>query len=155
MAREAEMAAALHAPYEQVQARVRSAHAKNVDETGWRRAGRWLWVAATPTAALFHVDRGRNWHGLQNLLGELVQGTVCYDRHGTYERLKLSRRAVCWARTSNGTSNAGSTAAATPPGWATKARRSPAPSSASGDASRAARSSAPACTDCCVPYGGT
>jgi transposase len=95
--REREMTAALARPYQQVQQQVRRAPAKNVDETGWRRAGRWLWVAATPTAALFHIDRGRNWHGLQNLLGELVQGTVCSDRHGTYDRLKLSRRAVCWA----------------------------------------------------------
>jgi transposase len=95
--REAQMTAALAAPYEQVQAHVRRAPAKNVDETGWKRAGRWLWVAATPAAALFRIDRGRNWHGLQNLLGELVRGTICSDRHGTYDRLKLSRRAVCWA----------------------------------------------------------
>ena len=95
--REREMTAALQASYQQVSERVRSAPAKNVDETGWRRAGRWLWVAATPTAALFRIDRGRNWHGLQNLLGELVHGTICSDRHGTYDRLKLSRRAVCWA----------------------------------------------------------
>jgi transposase len=95
--REREMTAALQTAYDQVQAKVRQAPAKNVDETGWRRAGRWLWVAATRDAALFHIDRGRNWHGLQNLLGELVQGTVCSDRHGTYDRLKLARRAICWA----------------------------------------------------------
>ena len=96
-AREAEMADALDAPYQQVQAQVRAATAKNVDETGWRRAGRWLWVAATSRAALFRIDRGRNWHGLQDLLGDLVQGTISSDRHGTYDRLKLTRRAVCWA----------------------------------------------------------
>jgi transposase len=95
--REQEMAAALEGAYRQAQRRVRDAPAKNVDETGWRRAGRWLWVAATQTAALFRIDRGRNWHGLQNLLGESVQGTVCSDRHGLYDRLRLDRRAVCWA----------------------------------------------------------
>jgi transposase len=95
--REAEMAEALEAPYARVRAAVRRAPAKNVDETGWRRAGRWLWVAATRTAALFRIDRGRNWHGLQNLLGERVQGTVCSDRHGLYDRVKARRRAVCWA----------------------------------------------------------
>ena len=95
--REAEMAAALAQPYEQVRRRARAAAAKNVDETGWRRAGRWLWVAATRREALFRVDRGRNWHALQNLLGELVHGTVCSDRHGLYDRLKPTRRAVCWA----------------------------------------------------------
>lgn len=97
MSREAEMSDALKAAYQQVQERVRKAPAKNVDETGWKRAGRWLWVAATKTAALFRIDRGRNWHGLQNLLGERVQGTVCSDRHGLYQRLKLECRGICWA----------------------------------------------------------
>lgn len=95
--REREMTAALAKAYEQVQQRVRAAAAKNVDETGWRRAGRWLWVAATRREALFKIDRGRNFHGLQNLLGELIQGTICSDRHGLYDHLKLSRRAICWA----------------------------------------------------------
>jgi transposase len=95
--REQEVSRALEGVHEQVQTRVRDAPAKHVDETGWRRAGRWLWVAATADAALFRVDRGRNWHGLQNLLGELVRGTVCSDRHGLYDRLKVTRRAVCWA----------------------------------------------------------
>jgi transposase len=97
MNREAEMTAALAGAYGQVQRHVRRAPAKNVDETGWRRAGRWLWVAATRTAALFRIDRGRNWHGLQNLLGAQVRGTVCSDRHGLYDYLKLGRRGVCWA----------------------------------------------------------
>ena len=95
--REAEMSEALESGYDQVRKRVRDAPAKNVDETGWRRAGRWLWVAATRTEALFRIDRGRNWHALQNLLGERVQGTVCSDRHGLYDRLKVECRAVCWA----------------------------------------------------------
>ena len=95
--REAEMAAALERPHQQVRDRVRAAKSKHVDETGWRRAGRWLWVAATRDAALFHIDRGRNWNGLRNLLGELVQGVVCSDRYGVYDRLKVRRRGVCWA----------------------------------------------------------
>ena len=95
--REAEMAAALAGPCERVQRHVRSAPAKNVDETGWRRAGRWLWTAATQAAALFRIGRGRNWHALQDLLGRDVFGTVCSDRHGLYNHLKAGRRAVCWA----------------------------------------------------------
>jgi transposase len=97
MNREAEMSEALEPAYLEVQEQVRRAPAKNVDETGWKRAGRWLWVAATKTAALFHIDRGRNWHGLQNLLGQWVTGTVCSDRHGLYEHLKIGRRGICWA----------------------------------------------------------
>jgi transposase len=95
--REKEMTQALEEPYTQVQQQVRAAPAKNVDETGWKRAGKWLWVAATPNAALFHIDRVRSWHGLQNLLGQWVQGVVCSDRYGVYDHLKLGRRAICWA----------------------------------------------------------
>jgi transposase len=95
--REREMTEALQPVDQQIQERVQKAPAKNVDETGWRRAGRWLWVAATRTEALFRIDRGRNWHGLQNLLGERVSGTVCSDRHGLYERLKITCRGICWA----------------------------------------------------------
>jgi transposase len=94
---EREMTAALVAPYEHIQRRVRKAPAKNVDETGWKRAGRWLWTAATPDAALFRIDRGRNWHGLQNLLGKKIQGVITSDRCGLYEHLKVTRRAICWA----------------------------------------------------------
>ena len=69
-----------------------------MDETGWRRAGRWLWVAATRAAACFRIGRDRNWHGLQDLLGSRdVFGVVCSDRHGLYGHLKPARRAACWA----------------------------------------------------------
>lgn len=94
---EREMAGALNGPYQGIQRRVRKAPAKNVDETGWKRAGRWLWTAVASDAALFRIDPGRNWHGLQNLLGKKVQGIITSDRCGLYERLKVSRRAICWA----------------------------------------------------------
>lgn len=96
--REAEMAGALEQPHRQVRRHVRAAPVKHVDETGWRRAGRWLWAAATRTAACFRIGRDRNFRGLQDLLGgKDVFGVVCSDRHGLYNRLKPARRAVCWA----------------------------------------------------------
>lgn len=95
--REAEMAAALERPYHQAQRHVRAAKVKYVDETGWRRAGRWLWTAATRTAACFRIGPDRNVRGLQDLLGTDVFGTVVSDRYGVYNRLKPARRAVCWA----------------------------------------------------------
>src|SRR5688572_10039237 len=86
--REAEMSGALEASYKQVQEHVRAAPAKNVDETGWRRAGRWLWVAATRTAALFRIDRGRNLArvaGRAGLIGFLyVGGKWLNIRHSTF-----------------------------------------------------------------------
>jgi transposase len=96
-AREQEMTVALASSYQQVQQHVRSASAKNVDETGWKRTGRWLWVAASKTAALFHIDRGRNWHALQQVLGETMSGTICSDRFALYNYIKPQRRAICWA----------------------------------------------------------
>ena len=97
LAFEAEMAAALERPYHQAQRHVRAAKVKYVDETGWRRAGRWLWTAATRTAACFRIGPDRNVRGLQDLLGTDVFGTVVSDRYGVYNRLKPARRAVCWA----------------------------------------------------------
>jgi transposase len=86
MNREAEMAAALQAPYDRVRRHVRRAAAKNVDETGWRRAGRWLWVAATRTAALFRIDRGGT-------------GTVCRTCWGGRCRAPSARTATGFTTT--------------------------------------------------------
>lgn len=94
---EREMTAALLGRYQQIRTQVQCAPAKNVDETGWKRYAGWLWTAVTETAALFRIDRGRNWHGLQGLLGKQVQGIITSDRAGLYSHLKPTRRALCWA----------------------------------------------------------
>jgi len=94
---EREMTGALAGAYGEIQKQVQIAPVKNVDETGWKRAGKWLWAAVTPVAALFRIDRGRNWHALQSLLGSKVQGIVTSDRCGLYNHLKTHRRGICWA----------------------------------------------------------
>ena len=97
---ERQMAAALAAGHRQAMEQVRKAGAKNVDETGWTEAGqrRWLWAAATRTAACFLVHRRRNRQALGHLLGSRPgKGIVCSDRHSAYLRLPLSRRQLCWA----------------------------------------------------------
>jgi len=96
-AREREMTAALSEPYRQAKAAVQRAAAKNVDETGWKRAGRFLWVAATPTAAVFHLDPCRNRDAMHELLGAKVKGTICTDRFGVYEKVPIERRGLCWS----------------------------------------------------------
>jgi len=96
-AREREMSQALALPYRQAQGVVREAQAKNVDETGWKRAGRYLWVAATGELAVFHVDPCRNRDAMEVLLGQPVQGTICTDRFGVYEKVPLEQRGICWA----------------------------------------------------------
>ena len=97
MAREQEMTAALAEPHAQAKAVVQKALAKNVDETGWKRAGKFLWVAATPSLAVFHLDPCRNRDAMHQLLGAKVKGTICTDRFGVYEHVPLERRGLCWA----------------------------------------------------------
>ena len=97
MAREKEMTAALNEPYRQAKATMQRASAKNVDETGWKRAGRFLWVGATRTLAVFHLDPCRNRDAMHELLGAKVKGTICTDRFGVYEKVPLERRGLCWS----------------------------------------------------------
>src|SRR5450432_282951 len=92
MAREKEMTAALSEPYRKAKEAIQKARAKNVDETGWKRAGRFLWVAATKALAVFHLDPCRNRDAMHELLGQTVKGTICTDRYGVYEKVALQQR---------------------------------------------------------------
>ena len=96
---EQETCAALSEPYQEAQQAVRAAAVKNTDETGWRQANqkRWLWLAATQTAACFKVCVGRGKTALSELLGEAIQGVVCSDRWSAYHSLDLAFRQLCWA----------------------------------------------------------
>jgi transposase len=97
MAREREITQALGEPYRQAKQMIQKASAKNVDETGWKRAGRFLWVAATRSLAVFHLDPCRNRDALHQLLGPKINGTICTDRFGVYEKVPLERRGLCWS----------------------------------------------------------
>jgi transposase len=93
------VSAAVAPAYEAVQTAVRAAHVVNVDETGWKEAGkrRWLWVVVSATATLFHVARGRGAGVLQHLVGLDFGGIVTSDRLKTYRCLDVDRRQLCWA----------------------------------------------------------
>lgn len=78
-------------------AAVRAAPVKHVDETGWKRAGGWLWLAATAGVAAFVIHARRGTAGLTALLGETITGVLCTDRWAAYDRLPPERRQVCWA----------------------------------------------------------
>ena len=99
VALEAETCAALADPYDEVGAAVRDAPVKNTDETGWSEKGqrRWLWTAATATAAFFVIHLRRSFAGLAALLGETPRGVICSDRWSAYSRLPPERRQICWA----------------------------------------------------------
>ena len=98
-AAEQETSAALAAAHVAAVAAVRRAAVKNVDETGWKRAGRlcWLWAAVTETATCFQVHARRGRDGLRALLGDDPAGIIGSDRWGVYNRVPLRRRQVCWA----------------------------------------------------------
>lgn len=95
----AETAAALAEPYAAVETAVRTGDRVNVDETGWKQAGkrRWLWVAVGVVGTLFVVAHHRSRATLMALLGEGFGGIVGSDRYSAYSYLPLAQRQVCWA----------------------------------------------------------
>jgi transposase len=96
---EQETSAALAAAHAEAQQAVQAAAAKNVDETGWKRAGNkcWLWGAATTLVACFVIAPTRGAAGLAALLGPKIKGIVSSDRFSVYGQLQLGRRQLCWA----------------------------------------------------------
>jgi transposase len=94
-----QLSAALLPAHDEIAFQVRQAAAKNVDETGWKQAGkkRWLWAAVTATAALFVVHLKRGAAGLKALLGEAIVGLICSDRWTAYHLIPVERRQLCWA----------------------------------------------------------
>jgi transposase len=96
---EQEMSRALAGAHAEVMEAVRQAPVKHVDETGWKQAGqrRWLWAAATATAAAFVVYAGRGLAGLTTLPGETIHGILCSDRRAVYDCAPTDRRQLCRA----------------------------------------------------------
>ncbi|HEV3445152.1 MAG TPA: IS66 family transposase [Gemmataceae bacterium] len=96
---EQEMSAALADAHAEAQQAVQEASAKNVDETGWKKAGDkcWLWGAATNLVACFVIAPTRGALGLAALLGTKIRGIISSDRWTVYGRLKLGMRQLCWA----------------------------------------------------------
>jgi transposase len=94
-----QLSAALLPAHQEIAEQVRAAAAKNVDETGWKQAGkkRWLWAAVTATAALFVIHLRRGAQGLKALLGERIFGLICSDRWSAYHLIPVDRRQLCWA----------------------------------------------------------
>jgi len=96
---EADTAAALLAPYAEVAQAIAQAESVNADETGWKEGSKrpWLWLAATPSFALFRLHDRRNRAAFEELLPLTATSIVTSDRFGAYTRLPLSRRQLCWA----------------------------------------------------------
>jgi len=96
---EQEMSEALQSAHAEAQRAVQEADCKNVDETGWKRAGQryWLWGAATAFVVCFLIAPKRNAASLAQLLGKKIKGIICSDRFSVYKQLRLGQRQLCWA----------------------------------------------------------
>jgi transposase len=96
-AREKELSQALAEPYEQLKQEIQQVPVRYVDETGWKGAAPWLWVAAATRVVVFLCAQVRNFTVLQRLLGKKLKGWICSDRYGTYHQWPKKRRGLCWA----------------------------------------------------------
>ncbi len=90
---------ALAGPYTELEQRIKTAAAVNIDETGWKTSGggRTLWGALTSRTAVFRIAAGRHAFEARALLGERFAGIVCSDRWRGYDYLDPSQRQLCWA----------------------------------------------------------
>ena len=96
--REQEMSLALASSHEEARGCIKSSAVKQVDETGWKQAGkkRWLWVAATASVVYFVIHPRRNLTALKRLVGVGLRGILCSDRWCVYNDWP-GLRQLCWA----------------------------------------------------------
>jgi transposase len=89
---------ALAEPHEDLLAQVRASKHLNMDETGWRTAGRTraLWGAFTDRHAAFRIAADRHQDHAKELLAD-TRAIVTSDRWWAYGHLPLRRRQICWA----------------------------------------------------------
>ena len=95
----ATVSTALAPVYADIQTHVQAAPVANVDETGWKEAGkrRWLWVMVTAMATCFYVATSRNGPALRHLIGTAYGGIVGSDRHRPSLALPPERHQLCWS----------------------------------------------------------
>lgn len=94
----ARAADALQEPCEDLLARVRTARAVNMDETGWRLRGgqRAIWGMFTERHAVLQITASRHDDHAKNLLGR-SGAIVTSDRWWAYNHLPIKRRQICWS----------------------------------------------------------
>lgn len=94
----ARTADALALPCEDLLARVRSAGAVNMDETGWRLRGgqRAIWGMFTERHAILQITASRHDDHAKHLLGA-SSAIVTSDRWWAYNHLPIRRRQLCWS----------------------------------------------------------
>lgn len=76
---------------------IRQSGIVNADETGWREAGRnlYVWLTATPTARYFEIGKRDNAH-IDAILGPDFGGILVTDFYGAYDHFPGEKQR-CWA----------------------------------------------------------
>ncbi len=92
-----QVAAAIQAPYEQLQEELGNQDQLFMDESPTKQANRtaWLWAAVAPLFAVFAIFSSRKGDALPKLLGESFTGIINCDRAKMYWQAK--RLQWCWA----------------------------------------------------------
>lgn len=90
--------AALEGVYETIHTALQQQDRCNIDETGWKEAGkrRWLWTMVGAVATVFVVSGSRSGPALRQLLGECFDGIMTTDRHRPYLKQRPERHQLCW-----------------------------------------------------------
>ena len=94
-----EVSAALAPVFDELQVAVQAAPRINVDETGWKQAGKdiWLWTVVAAFATLFCVRSTRSGKMLRSLIGDEYAGIVTSDRGRWFMWLDDARHQICWS----------------------------------------------------------
>lgn len=90
---------ALEPAHAEALAAVRAEGVKHADETTWFLRGVliWLWLAATKSLRVFHVDPRRTIEAREGFLGETVEGVLVSDRYVAYRAQPADRHQFCLA----------------------------------------------------------
>jgi len=83
---------------DELRARVRGSPAVCADETGWRENGQpgYIWTFSTPTLRYFHYAHSRAGAVVQQILGEVYDGTLVSDFYAGYH-VHDGPHQRCWA----------------------------------------------------------
>ncbi len=94
-----QVSGALAVPVETARKFVQRQAVNNVDETGWREAGKlnWLWVNATEQVTTFRIAAKRDAATAREVIGQAKTSVITTDRYLGYSWLTTTRRQVCWA----------------------------------------------------------
>lgn len=96
---EKRVSAALEEPYEELEEAIAEEPSLNVDETGWKEAGKkmWAWAFCTSLIAFFCIRESRGSKVLFEILGTTFQGALTSDFFSAYTKFASPKQQFCLA----------------------------------------------------------